>query len=221
MSLRYKLAFSVSVKAPKGYSISFIKNQNFIKWLRDQGFAVKLVTSDTYQSAPVLQELAYAGFKTKTQSVDRTNSDKICEPYYYLKSAIYDRRVSIYYKCDLLTEELINLERESSGKINHPEGGKYGSKDQADAFCGALFDASQFAEQYAYDYGENLSASLDVSMLESPGSGALEKKQLTLDFQAELAKLYAERDHCLELENKSKKKERQTLLDIADGIIAF
>lgn len=31
LSLRYKLLFSVSIQAPKGYGISFIKNQNFIK----------------------------------------------------------------------------------------------------------------------------------------------------------------------------------------------
>lgn len=126
LSLHYKLAFSVSIKAPKGYNISFIKNQNFIKWLREQGFAVKVVSADTYQSMPVLQGLNLAGFKTQIQSVDRVNSEKICEPYYYLKSAIYDRRVDIYDKCDLLTEELTNLEREASGKIEHPEGGKYG-----------------------------------------------------------------------------------------------
>lgn len=80
LSLHYKLAFSVSIKAPKGYNISFVKNQNFIKWLRDQGFAVKVVSADTFQSAAVLQELALAGFKTQIQSVDRVNADKICFP---------------------------------------------------------------------------------------------------------------------------------------------
>jgi hypothetical protein len=29
--LRYKLAFSVSVKAPKGFQVSFEKNRNFIR----------------------------------------------------------------------------------------------------------------------------------------------------------------------------------------------
>lgn len=29
--LYYKLAFSVSIKAPKGYQISFEKNRNFIR----------------------------------------------------------------------------------------------------------------------------------------------------------------------------------------------
>lgn len=135
LSLRYKLAFSVSIKAPRGFNISFIKNQNFIKWLKAQGFNIKGVSADTFQSASVLQELKAAGFNTSIISVDRVGSDKICAPYYYLKSAIYDRRVEIYRKCDLLTTELVNLERMSSGKIEHTEGGRYGSKDQSDGFC--------------------------------------------------------------------------------------
>lgn len=126
LSLRYKLAFSVSIKAPRGFNISFIKNQNFIKWLKAQGFNIKGVSADTFQSASVLQELKAAGFNTSIISVDRVGSDKICAPYYYLKSAIYDRRVEIYRKCDLLTTELVNLERMSSGKIEHTEGGRYG-----------------------------------------------------------------------------------------------
>ena len=32
--LRFRLAFAVSVKAPKGRQISFKKNRNFIYWLR-------------------------------------------------------------------------------------------------------------------------------------------------------------------------------------------
>lgn len=178
-----------------------------------------MISADTFQSAAVLQELSYAGFNTKIQSVDRTNSEKICLPYYYLKSAIYDRRVEIYDKCDLLTDELVNLEREASGKIEHEEGGKYGSKDQSDAFCGALYDASQFAEEYAYNYGENLAASLDVSLL--GGEAQDERRQLTLSFQEELAKLYAEQDHCTEIRTNESKEKIQTLLDISDGIIAF
>lgn len=202
----------MSIQAPKGHNISFIKNQNFIKWLRDQGFAIKVVSADTFQSAAVLQELSYAGFNTKIQSVDRTNSEKICLPYYYLKSAIYDRRVEIYDKCDLLTEELVNLEKEASGKIEHPEGGKYGSKDQADAFCGALYDASQFAEEYAYSYGESLEATLDANLESSEN----DKEQRIANFERELTNIYAEIDSFKQQQNK---EELQQIQNIADGII--
>lgn len=123
-TLRYKLAFSVSIKAPKGYQVSFEKNRNFIKWLRDRGFAIKGISSDTFQSATILQELKSDGFNTVVQSVDRVdNQTRICIPYDYLKSAIYERHLTIYYKCDLLTDELVGLERKGDGHIDHtPEG---------------------------------------------------------------------------------------------------
>ena len=54
--LYYQLAFSVSVKAPKGYQISFEKNRQFIRWLKSQGFAIKVISSDTFQSADLLQQ---------------------------------------------------------------------------------------------------------------------------------------------------------------------
>lgn len=43
----YRLAFSISIKAPKGYSISFMKHRNFLRWLRDQGFNIKGVSTDS------------------------------------------------------------------------------------------------------------------------------------------------------------------------------
>ena len=51
---------------------------------------------------------------------------KQCLPYAYLKSAIYDRRLEVYKECDFLTEEVLGLERESDGHINHPDNGATG-----------------------------------------------------------------------------------------------
>lgn len=55
MDMAYKLAFSVSIKAPKGAQVSFAKNRNFIRWLTSQGFAIKGVScfsGDTLISTP-------------------------------------------------------------------------------------------------------------------------------------------------------------------------
>lgn len=216
MSLRFKLAFVVSIKAPRGYQVSFEKTRNFIKWLRDKGFAIKGISADTYNSANLLQELKSDGFNTSTLSVDRVNPDKVCLPYHYLKTAIYERKVEIFRKCDLLTDELIGLERMATGKIDHTPDG-INSKDSADAFCGSLYTASQFAEEYAYQYGETLKLGLEVSELD--GENPDKRKQLVVDFEEELAKLYMEQDHCRELERKQKQEEHQRLIDISDGII--
>lgn len=152
--LFYQLAFVVSVKAPKGYQVSFEKNRNFIRWLRQQGFRVKGVSSDTFQSYDLQQQLKAEHFDCEIISVDRTK-DGVCLPYQALRSAIYEERLLLPEKCTLLTDELLGLEKDSNGKIDHSPAG-VDSKDSADGVCGALFNASQHAEEYAYEYGEDM-----------------------------------------------------------------
>ena len=211
--LEFKLAFSVSVKAPKGYQISFEKNRTFIRWLKDRGFAVKGVSSDTYQSAQIQQQLKADGFHTKIISVDRVDSDRVCKPYAFLKSALYERHIKLYKKCDLLTEELTSLERLSDGHIDHP---KNFSKDQADAVCGATYLASEFADEYSYNYGENLTAGLDVSLEDSD---AFNKTKMIAAFEEELTRIYQDMNVANDLERQQQQIEYQRYKDIADGII--
>ena len=212
--LEFKLAFSVSVKAPKGFQVSFEKNRNFIRWLRDRGFAVKGISSDTYQSAQIQQQLKSDGFKTKILSVDRVDSaTRQCLPYAFFKSAIYERHLQMYKDCTLLTEEIVSLERLSDGHIDHPQNF---SKDQSDAVCGALFLASEFAEEYAYDYGENLDASLDVNVA---ASDEYRKHQMIAEFQEELTKIYTDFALANQVIDHQKKQEYEMYQDIMNGII--
>lgn len=212
--LEFKVAFSVSVKAPKGFQVSFEKNRNFIRWLRDRGFAIKGISSDTYQSAQIQQQLKSDGFRTKILSVDRVDSStRSCLPYAFFKSAIYERHLQLFKDCQLLTEEIVSLERLSDGHVDHPQNG---SKDQSDAVCGALFLASEFAEEYAYDYGENLDTSLDIN---TEDSDEFRKRQMILDFQEELTKIYNDFAETESIIDYKQRNEYQTYQDIMDGII--
>lgn len=210
--LDFKVAFSVSVKAPKGFQVSFEKNRNFIRWLRDRGFAIKGISSDTYQSAQIQQQLKADGFNSKIISVDRVDSQtRQCLPYAFFKSSIYERHVQLYRQCDLLTEEIVSLERLSDGHIDHPQNG---SKDQADAVCGALYLASQFAEQYSYDYGESLEAALTIN----EDADELKKQRFIADFQNELLGIYKD----LSLGERQYATEQTSMYqDIMDGILVF
>ena len=185
--LYYKLAFAVAVKAPKGYQVSFAKNREFIYWLKDQGFNIKGVTTDTFQNASLAQDLISKNYPYSVLSVDRVDpQSKVCEPYAYLKNVIYEKRLQIF-DCELLTEELLGLERNASnGKIDHPDGGKYGSKDIADAVCGSIFNASSHAEEFAFEYGELLDNTLAVNYEEDAQE---ERKQIVLNFEDELKKV--------------------------------
>ena len=176
----YQLAFNVSVKAPKGYQVSFEKNRQFIRWLREQGFRIKVVSCDTFQSYDLLQQLTAEKFKTEILSVDRVNTDRICVPYQHLKNVIYENRIKIYKKCDLLTEEITSLEKNNgTGKVDHPENG---SKDSSDALCGSVYTASQHAEEYAFEYGDDIDNITSVS----DSSESQTRTQITVNLEDEI-----------------------------------
>lgn len=182
--LNFRLAFSTSVKAPKGYQISFEKNRNFIRWLKEVGFRVRAITSDTFQSYDLQQQLSSEGFECSILSVDRVDSDNICKPYQYLKSTIYEKRFEMY-KSDRLFDEFVDIERNlNTGKIDHTPNGH---KDALDAVCGATFNASKFAEEFAFDYGESLETMVKVSTSNS----TYDQQQVQIEFEKELQSMFA------------------------------
>jgi hypothetical protein len=169
------------------------------------------------------QELKSDGFEVKTVSVDRVDNKTHQQTQYaYFKNTMTDRRLEVYKKCDFLTEEVLGLERLSDGHIEHPDAGRSGSKDQIDAVVGALWNASQNAEEYAYNYGDNIDAALNVSMEINTEK---DKRQLMLDYQEELKKMYMETYQELDdidQEKKRKQKEQyEYYKDISDGIFCL
>lgn len=110
---------------------------------------------------------------------------------------------------------MVGLERLPDGHIDHTSDG-VNSKDQADAFCGAMYLAGQFADEYSYSYGESLESALIINMEDS---NTYKKHQMIADFEAELSKcsiLETPDDHTVDPE---KKEEIQRYQDISDGII--
>lgn len=161
--LVFQLAFSVAIKAPKGRQVSFEKNRAFIRWLRDNSFNIKKITTDTFQSYDLRQILSNEGFDTEILSVDRVDTDRVNKPYQFLKSAIYEKRLRLY-KSDRLFDEFIDIERNiNTGKVDHSPNGH---KDTLDALAGSLFTASKYSAEYSYNYGDNLIASIDANITE-------------------------------------------------------
>lgn len=120
-----------------------------------------------------------------------------CKPYQYFKSAIYENRIQMYEN-KLLTEEIIGLERNNnSGKVDHTPNG-INSKDQADAVCGALWNASNHAEEFDFEFGDRIDTMIDVSSEVSP---EMQQKQLTIDFENELKKVQSDFSNSMSLPN--------------------
>lgn len=126
--LMFKLAFSTSIEAPKGRQISFEKNRNFVRWCKAQGFKVKKITCDTYQSTDLQQILTSEGYDVDILSVDRVDNvpgekGGVCKPYQYLKNVFYENRITMY-RTKLLYNELVQLEiNNNNGKVDHPDNG--------------------------------------------------------------------------------------------------
>lgn len=214
--LMFRLAFSVSIKAPKGRQISFEKNRNFIRWLKSVGFNIKGITYDTYQSADLGQQLSSEGFKCEVLSVDRVGSDRICHPYQYLKNVVYEKRL-IMYKSERLFNEFVDVERNiNTGKIDHTP--NY-HKDALDAVCGSIFTASKFASEFAFNYGESLEAFSDVNT--ELLADNYKKQQLIQDFEMELSKINLELKETAEIRNKQEIEIWEDYNDIANGIIVI
>ena len=199
--LFFALAFSVAIKAPKGRQVSFEKNRQFAYWLRENGFNVKGVSSDTFQSYDTGQALKSKGFDYNILSVDRV-TDKVCLPYQYFRSTIYEKRLDVY-ETEILTEEVVGLVRDGNGKVDHTSiGGSINSKDIADAVCGSIYNASSHAEEFAFDYGEFLDV---IDEQNKTDSYANMKKQISVDFEEALNQIHDP----LRLANKNKENGTQ------------
>lgn len=208
--LYYRACFSVSVKAPKGRQVSFEKNKNFIYWLKEQGFNIKGISTDSFQSVETGQVLTSKGYNYTMLSVDRVDQvSHICKPYQYFKTVIYEKRLKMF-RSQTLIDEIIDLERNlNTGKIDHPSGGK---KDACDAMCGAIYNASQNAERFAFDYGEDIDVAVEVAQ----ASTQTNAEQVRVAFEEELLKAF----------NPMKKQKEQGEVDLSSmylsqGIVVF
>jgi hypothetical protein len=89
-----------------------------------------------------MQILRQRGFLTGYQSIDLTN-----DPYVFLKSAFYDRRIEIPIHTKLL-KEISALEKDTkTNKIDHPP---KGSKDVSDSLAGVVYGLTMRREVWAH-----------------------------------------------------------------------
>lgn len=117
---------------PKGHGeIDFEKIVDFVLWLRDNGFTFKQVSFDQYQSRHSQTALRKRGIESKYISVDTSD-----EPYIHLRG-VYESGLIAMYEHQVLTRELSQLEHDiTTRKVLKPSNG---SKDVADALCGAVY----------------------------------------------------------------------------------
>lgn len=127
--------FTVDIRAPRGDKVPYHKILQFTCWLRSQGFNLDRTSRDQFQSEYLGELLEAKGIPSDKISLDRTP-----DGYDALKSVLLEQRVDML-NCEILQHELIHLQRDAfSGICDHPIGG---SKDAADSFAGAIWNAIQ------------------------------------------------------------------------------
>jgi hypothetical protein len=117
----------------KDKSVDFSDVIDFIKKVRREGFDLKLVTFDRWNSHDTMQDLERQGIPTDNLSVDKKHYDD------FLITVYEDRLIGP--KVDILITELGQLRQVVKGQkviIDHP---RSGSKDLSDATCGAIWNA--------------------------------------------------------------------------------
>ena len=81
-----------------------------------------------------------------------------------------------------------------------------------------MFLASEFAEEYSFDYGESITTALDANMAQSD---EFNKQQMLVEFEKELAQIYSELREAETQEAQQRKAEHMYYQDILDGIIVI
>jgi phage terminase large subunit-like protein len=110
-------------------SVDFTEVKDYILDLKRMGFDIRLVTFDRWNSHDMMQQLKEYGMKSETLSVAKKH-------YEDMALAVYEDRLR-GPALDILIKELLRL-RINKDKVDHP---RQGSKDLADAVCGAIYNS--------------------------------------------------------------------------------
>ncbi len=135
----FRVEAAISIQPSQRAELNFAQLRRWLMGLTTEfGVQLHTVSFDGYQSVEMRQAFRSAGVRTKLISLDRST-----EPYIHLRECLYEERIAIV-ESDKLLNELVALEwNRESDKVDHPP---RGSKDIADAVCGAVWSAARSRE---------------------------------------------------------------------------
>lgn len=114
----------------KTKNVDFTEIREYILSLKRRGFDLKLTTFDRWESADTIDYLRSMGLRSDRLSVAKKH-------YEDFAMVVAEQRLT-GPRLALLTEELLQLRIMKNDKVDHP---RKGSKDLADAVCGAIYNA--------------------------------------------------------------------------------
>jgi hypothetical protein len=114
----------------KTKNVDFTEIREYILSLKRRGFDIKLTTFDRWESADTIDYLRSMGLRAERLSVAKKH-------YEDFAMVVAESRLT-GPKTELLIDELLQLQIMKNDKVDHP---RKGSKDLADAVCGAIYNA--------------------------------------------------------------------------------
>ena len=148
-------------------SVDFTEVKEYIQSLKHRGFNVKCVTFDRWNSHDMMQQLNAYGMPAEILSVAKKHYEDMA--LVLMEERLHGPHIP------LLIDELLQL-RIIRDKVDHP---RKGSKDLADAVCGAVFNAisrtptdlNQEISIMTYDYEDEQE---ELEALAKKGRGVIE-----------------------------------------------
>lgn len=132
--------FMLRVQPPMAGEIDYAALRKLIYDFSQNGFYIKQVSADQFQSAGFLQSVKSQGYLTKLVSIEAPGG-----PYETLKTAIYEERFQMY-KYGPVIKELRELQKDwKTGKVDHPAVAQGGKKDVADALAAITSVITEYA----------------------------------------------------------------------------
>jgi hypothetical protein len=132
---RFAVEAAISIKPSPDTELMFSDLRGWLMQLVNRyELHIRMISMDGYQSTDSMQIFHNLGIPTQELSVDSSP-----EAYEYLRECLHEGRIAMV-DSPTLRRELIQLERNpQTGRIDHPP---RGSKDVADAVCGAIHAAA-------------------------------------------------------------------------------
>ena len=132
----------------KEKTVDFTEVKNYIISLKQRGFNIKRVTFDRWNSFDMMEQIKSYGMNSEILSVAKKH-------YEDMLLGVMEERVS-GPRLNLLIDELLELRIVKRDKVDHP---RKGSKDLADATCGAIYNAISLtpkgdSEVHVYSYDQ-------------------------------------------------------------------
>lgn len=121
-----------------GEDVDFDKIEEFIIWLKRNGFWIRRVTYDSWNSAGSIQALKTFGIDAGIRSTERSPV-----PYRVLSRVMHDRKIACPQHIYLMKELGELVFKTDKDKVDHPDtftDGTRGTNDVADALAAAAYE---------------------------------------------------------------------------------